>query len=329
MERTLMIRRLLPVLILMSVYSFAAKEPLKFWRIGNPNDVPAQTQRGYALMGGGSDQDAAFKFLCDRSGGGDFLILTASGDDDYNPYIQKLCRQNSVTTVRVADLPSASDPRVVEAIDHAEAVFITGGDQSDYVKFWKPSPMRAALQRAIDRGVPLGGTSAGLAILGEFGFAALNDTAYSKPALSNPYDERITIDHDFLKVPYMKSVITDTHFKKRDRLGRTLVFMARILQDAMASDVHSMAVDERSAVLVDEQGNGTVVGTGTGAYFYHPTQPPSVCKPGQPLTFENIDVVHVSKDGTFNVAAWTSTQGTKYRLDVRSGVIQSTSGALY
>lgn len=324
-----MTRRLLVLFILISSSAFADKEPLKFWRIGNSHDVVAQTRPGYALMGGGTDQDAAFKFLCERSGGGDFLILTASGDDDYNPYIQKLCRQNSVTTIRVADLASASDPRVTEAIDHAEALFVTGGDQSDYVRYWKPSPMRAAIQKAIDRGVPVGGTSAGLAILGEFSFAALNDTVYSKDALSNPYDAHVTLDRDFLTVPHMKSVITDTHFKKRDRLGRTLVFMARILQDTMASDVHSIAVDERSAVIVDEKGIGTVVGTGTGAYFYHPTQAPTLCKPGKPLTFENIDVMHVPTGGTFNLTGWTSNDAAKYRLDVRNGVIESTSGALY
>lgn len=324
-----MTTHILIAVLLISTCGFAENAPLKFWRIGNPHDAQAKTQRGYALMGGGADQDAAFKFLCERSGGGDFVILTASGDDDYNVYIQKLCRQNSVTTIRVADLPSAADPRIVEAIDHAEALFITGGDQSDYVRFWKSSPMRAAMQRAIDRGIPVGGTSAGLAILGEFSFAALNDTAYSKPSLSNPYDSHVTLDRDFLSVPYMKSVITDTHFKKRDRLGRTLVFMARILQDGMASSVHSIAVDERSAVAVDENGIGTVVGTGSGAYFYHPTQPPSVCKPDQPLTFENIEVTHVPAGGTFNLANWTGPDGDSYRLDVRNGVVQSTSGTLY
>ena len=324
-----MTRHLLLLFAFISSSAFANKEPLKFWRIGNPNDVVTQTHHGYALMGGGTDQDDAFKFLCERSGGGDFVILTASGDDDYNPYIQKLCHQNSVTTINVADLASASDPRVAQAIDHAEALFITGGDQANYVRYWKPSPMRGAIQKAIDRGVPVGGTSAGLAILGEFGFAALEDTVYSKDALKNPYDVHVTLDRDFLNVPHMKSVITDTHFKKRDRLGRTLVFLARVLQDGWSSDVHSIAVDERSAVIVDEKGIGIVVGTGTGAYFYHPTQAPSVCKAGEPLTFENIDVVHVPAGGTFSLAGWTSNDGAKYRLDVRKGVIQSTSSSNY
>ena len=35
-----------------------------------------------ALMGGGAKQDPAFHFLCERTNGGDFLILRANTDDD-------------------------------------------------------------------------------------------------------------------------------------------------------------------------------------------------------------------------------------------------------
>src|SRR5271157_617143 len=90
-------------LVLLALAPLARSQPAhpyKYFRAGNPADAPAaRTRPGYALMGGGSDLDPAFRFLCDRSGGGDFLILRARGDDDYNPYIQKICKQNSVATL--------------------------------------------------------------------------------------------------------------------------------------------------------------------------------------------------------------------------------------
>ena len=49
-------------------------------------------------MGGGEDSDDAFRWMCQRSGGGDFLVVRARGNDDYNPYIQKLCHENSAAT---------------------------------------------------------------------------------------------------------------------------------------------------------------------------------------------------------------------------------------
>ena len=58
----------------------------RYFRLGNPANLPAAVSHpGYALMGGGSDLDPAFRFLCDRAGGGDLLVLRATGDDDYNP----------------------------------------------------------------------------------------------------------------------------------------------------------------------------------------------------------------------------------------------------
>ena len=52
----------------------------------------------------------------------------------------------------------------------------------------------------------------------------------------------------------MQGILTDQHFVKRDRLGRSVGFLARILQDGMATSIREIAVDERNAVLVDENG---------------------------------------------------------------------------
>src|SRR5690348_9572169 len=86
-----------------------ADHSYKYFRAGNPADaVNAKPRAGYALMGGGADLDEAFRWLCDRAGGGDLLVLRATGDDDYNPYIRKLCPAlNSVATVLIPDRAAA------------------------------------------------------------------------------------------------------------------------------------------------------------------------------------------------------------------------------
>ncbi len=45
----------------------------------------------------------------------------------------------------------------------------------------------------------------------------------------------MTLIRDFLTVPQLEKLITDSHFAKRDRLGRTLGFLARIMQDGWSS----------------------------------------------------------------------------------------------
>jgi cyanophycinase len=255
-------------------------------------------------------------------------VLRASGDEDYNPYIQGLCKLNSVATLILKSREAAKDPFVADAIRHAEAVFIAGGDQAHYINWWMDTPAQQALNEAIGRGVPIGGTSAGLAVQGEFVYSAQGDAPDDKDlnspqTLANPFHPRVTIVHAFLKNPLLKNVITDTHFAARDRMGRTLVFMARILQDGRAQDVRDIAVDERTSVLLDPDGQAVVVGAGH-AYFLRSTQRPEVCKAGVPLTFRGIAARSLRAGQHFDVGRWSSSEGTAYTLAVEGGVVRST-----
>src|SRR5947209_1252635 len=109
----------------------------QYIRAGNAQDRTTKPEPGFALMGGGKDQDEAFKWMCKKANGGDFLILRATGTDAYNPYLQKLCPElNSVSTLIIHSREAANDPVTREALHRAEAIFISGGDQSNYVKFW-------------------------------------------------------------------------------------------------------------------------------------------------------------------------------------------------
>ena len=110
----------------------------------------------------------------------------------------------------------------------------------------------------------------------------------STDVLPNPYFDLVTLVKDFLKVPHLENLLTDSHFARRDRMGRSLGFLARIMQDGWSKSPREVAIDEKSAVLVEGDGKATVVGSGKGAYFMHPAEKPEVCKDGTPLTFRNV-----------------------------------------
>jgi cyanophycinase len=290
---------------------------------------------GIAMMGGGDDLDEAFRWLCGKANGGDFLILRAHGDDDYNSYVNGLCKVNSVATLIIPDRDAAQDPAVTSIILHAEAVFIAGGDQANYIHFWRGTPVQDAINQDIANGKPIGGTSAGLAVQGAFAYGALNDPddseLHSKEALANPYHNQVTVVRDFLKIPHLENTLTDSHFAIRDRMGRTLVFLARIMQDGWSKAPREVAIDKKSAVLVEADGKAVVVGSGRGAYFLRPTQTPDVCRKEVPLSFMNVSVYRVPSGGHFDISSWTGSGGTSYSLSVEQGVIHSTQpdGAVY
>lgn len=321
--------QLFSFLLVVCTVHLTQAQSYKYFRLGNKEDVQTKPIAGIAMMGGGSDLDEAFRWLCNKGNGGDFLVLRARGDDDYNPYINGLCKANSVATLIIPDRTAAEDPAVAEIIRKAEVVFIAGGDQSNYVRGWQGTPVERAINDNIAAGKPIGGTSAGLAVQGEFVYGCMKDKPDDKDlastdVLPDPYFDRVTLVRDFLKIPHLENLITDSHFAKRDRMGRTLGFLARIVKDGWSASPREVAIDEKSAVLVEADGKAAVVGTGKGAYFMRPTHPPETCEKGVPLTFREIDVYRVRAGGHFDLNTWKGEGGSAYSLSVVNGKIEST-----
>ncbi len=319
---------LLVILTFSAIAAFGRTSHLKYIRQGNPNDAQTRAQAGIAMMGGGDDLDEAFRWLCAKGSGGDFLILRAHGSADYNPYVSGLCQTNSVATLIIPTRKAAMEPRAVEIISQAEVIFIAGGDQSRYVNFWKGTPVEEAINAHVSLGKPIGGTSAGLAVMGQFVYGCLEDKPddadlTSREVLADPYAKRVTLVSDFLKVPGLENVLTDSHFAKRDRMGRSLGFLARIVQDGWSKTPREIAIDEKSALLVEPNGRAKVVGPGLGVYFLQVTEAPTVCKPAQPLTLRSVAAYRALAGSTFDIRDWSGDGGEAYSISVEAGQIHT------
>jgi len=310
--------------------SAGGKARYEYYVVGNEGDVTTSTSAGLLLMGGSTDVDEAFQWMINKSGGGDFVVIRATGTDAYNPYIYDLGTVNSVATIIIKNRTAASDPFVIEKIRSAEALFIAGGDQYNYVDYWKGTPVEDAIHYLVTRDVPIGGTSAGLAIMGEFLFSAENGTVDSDTALTNPYNRRVALDRDFLVLPNMSNIITDSHFVARDRMGRLVTFLARLMQDDWSTDAKGIGIDEKTALLVEPNGTISLVGVGA-AYFLRTPGKPEVCESRTALTFRDLSVYRISGSATFNLSKWSGKGGTSYGLSAENGVLTSTQsgGAIY
>ena len=311
--------------------AFSAKQ-YSYFRVGSASDITTATTPGTVLMGGGTDVDAAFQWMCQRSGNGDFLVIRATGTDAYNPYIQQLCpAENSVATLIIPNRTAASDPFVIAAIQNAEALWIAGGDQSNDINYWQGTPVEDALNTLISRGVPIGGTSAGMNVLAEFLYSAQASQAItSSEALANPFSKYLTLVRDFVGISVLQGIVDDPHFVTRDRMGRDLAFMCRVYTNGWSPAPRDIAIDEKTALLIDGSGNGTVVGSST-VYFLRAPGAPQVCQPGVPLTYQNITVYRINASGSFNLSTWKGRGGTTYTVSANAGVLSSTqsNGSIY
>ena len=307
-------------------------KPYKYFVVGDPADVvlPQPARPAMVLMGGGPDVDDAFRWMIKKGGGGNFVVIRATGTDAYNPYIYAMGGLRSVETIIIPSREAANDPFVIQRIKGAEALFIAGGDQSDYIRFWKDTPVEAALQELASRNIPLGGTSAGLAVMGQYIFSALNGSVTSAEALADPYDKRMTLDRDFLALPDLTRVVADSHLDARDRMGRVVTFLARVVNDKWTSVARGIGIDVETALLV-EGGQATRAGAGA-AYFLQTVGFPEQCAPGLPLTYRNIGVQRLSGKGSFDLRNWAGYGSTtNYAVSAVQGVLSSTQpgGAIY
>lgn len=277
---------------------------------GSAIDISTNHQFGVCMMGGASENDNAMIWFLNKADGGDVVVLRASGSNGYNDYMysQLGVSINSVTTFVINNEAGAIDPYVLQKVTNAEAIWFAGGDQYDYVSYFKDNAMEDALNDFINvKGGVIGGTSAGMAILGSAYFSAENGTVTNAQALSNPYHNRMTLGYnDFLEIPFLENVITDTHYDDPDRRGRHTAFLARY---AIDNNTHAfgIACNEYTAVCIDSFGRAYVYGDYPNypeyAYFLRSNcvefgneYLPETCEPGQPLVWNrNGEALKVSK----------------------------------
>lgn len=321
-------RMMLSLLLLVATVALPAEAKVTRYLTGNAADVVVSLAGPAHDFGGGStDVDAAIQWMIDQVRGCtscatkiDVVILRSSGSNGYNDYIYAMNGVDSVETLVITSARDSNTTAVETTVKNAEVVFFAGGDQCDYVKYFKGTRVETAVESVYAKGGGVGGTSAGTAIQGDFTYDGCSGSAVSADALANPYHRTVTFTYDFFKWANLQNTITDSHFVPRDRMGRTMAFIARQIKDGKASSVLSIAVNEVTSVVVDRNGLATVMGDGP-AYFILGDHMPEVCQAGTPLTFSNFKIWKVPSGGTFDLKN-RPTSGY-YLRSVTNGVISS------
>lgn len=118
---------------------------------GDTANAVAQPTPGYVLMGGSTENDSAMVWWLKRSGGGDVLVIRASGSNGYNDYLYSDLGipVNSVETIKFNSRAASFDPYVIRRINECEALWIAGGDQGVYTNYWKNSPVDSLINKAV------------------------------------------------------------------------------------------------------------------------------------------------------------------------------------
>lgn len=298
-------------------------------RIGTAN-IDSTPESLYFLNGGGDNIDGAFVEYLKALDGGDMLILSGKDEPlEYNEYFTDLAEQlniplNSVTTVLIHSRQGAGDKRLLKLINESEGIFFSGGDQFKYVDRLTNTSSLKAINEKVTTGIPFGGTSAGLAIMGDLIFSAENGSVSSDEIITDPMSEKITLEDSMFKLPLLNNILTDTHFVMRDRMGRLISFLGRGHNQAKTL-VNGLGVDEDTALLIDKSGTAKVWGTGN-VYLLRPTTQPQITEGN--FAWKKIQVNRWTPGNSFT---WAKTSPPDYFYDLSNGEIISSQadGEIY
>jgi cyanophycinase len=296
-------------------------------KVGSTTDKVTTTSGGFVLMGGGADVDAAMQWMINKSGGGDVVVLRSTGTNAYNSYLFGLGTVNSVQTLLIDNTTEGNDACVGETIKHAEMVFIAGGNQQNYIDYFKGKAVGDALNYLINtKKVPIGGTSAGMAIMGQYyhpGGAAEDATVLMNPT-------SIAIGNNFLNNGLLNNVVTEPHFTQRSRQPRLTSFLASSIYNYGATwqNMRGIACDEATAYALDANGTGKVFGT-NACFFVKATGAPEVLAANTALTWnlsgQALNVYRVpgttSGTNTFNMTTFTGAGGATQFWSVNRGTL--------
>jgi len=291
---------------------------------------PGATEGALMLLGGGDWPVPAFRWFVEKMGHGHLVILRVSGADDLQQdFLEEIGGAASVETLVFHSRSAASDPRVLEILRHADGIFFGDGDQSNYVGYFKGTPLNALVEEHVRGGKPVGGTSAGLAILGAYSYGAMDGGGLvSADAMRNPLGGGVTLVRDFLHLPYLSRVITDSHFAIRARWGRLLVFVGLLASEQSDDGITGIGVDEKAALCIEANGMGRVYSIGRGfAWLVRPMRAPDSIAKAR-FNFRGVPVVGIGAESGIDMSSFTVTRPSfELKVNVVNGEFDAPSSA--
>jgi cyanophycinase len=189
----------------------------------SPSRVPENSNRGYIVPIGGrigdSDILSHFVQLCGSARAKIAIIPTASSDPDTGDhYAQafKALGARTATTVPIDGRADCEREDVLDALEKADGVFLTGGTQLRLSTTLGGTSVAKILRRRNANGQHVAGTSAGAAFLSEH-MIAFGDEG------PTPRQGMVALAPG---LGLTNRVVVDQHFRQRDRLGRLLMALA-------------------------------------------------------------------------------------------------------
>lgn len=167
------------------------------------------------------------------------VVMTVASDlpKELGAEYRKVLKRLGAGEVIVVDVSRREDTlseKAMKALEEATAVFFTGGDQLHITALMGGTEMDKLIKRRHGKGLLLGGTSAGAAMMS-------NSMLLGGDGECNPRSGAVEIGPG---MDFVVGAVIDTHFSQRGRHGRLIAAVAHYPQDV------GLGLDEDTAIVV-------------------------------------------------------------------------------
>jgi len=210
------------------------------------------------IIGGGEKTEGLMKEMLKVSGVGqnDYVIILPMSSEE--PDSSMIFAQEDLASVGINKvvgfnfiLNGPVTQSRIDSILKAKLIFITGGDQTRFMKIVGKGPIYKAIHDAYKNGATIAGTSAGAAVMSK---KMITGNALKYPEYTGRYP---TIEPGNIEITeglgLVANVIVDQHFIKRQRMNR---LMSVSLENPNETCI---GIDESTAIVVSGN-NFTVAG---------------------------------------------------------------------
>ncbi|MGW0608345.1 hypothetical protein [Streptomyces sp. NPDC002640] len=279
-------------------------------RLGSSADVSRTTWSGpaYTMNGSGAVVPATMAKAVDAIRGGtgtlDVVVLAGSAPTSGSQTPEcdatmRLAGVNSCTTWTLTTRNDGNNTQANTDIRNAEFVYFAGGDQCRYAD-WKGTSLQNSVKSVVAKGGGSGGGSAGHHINSAVVYDACEGSVTSDEALYDPYDPYVTFTTGMFSWPNYANTINDSHFQERDRMGRTMAFVARAIEDGLTTGgaAWGVGVNEGGSLFIDKDGKATVAGADT--FVVLGDHRPEVAEPDDWLTYYDYKIWRLRPGATYD-----------------------------
>ncbi len=214
------------------------------------------------LVGGGAEKNGVSSWSTPAyrwAGEGKRVAIIGTSTGTLAPYFIQQCGAVRAKEFAIDSHDSADSQATYDTLISYDVIFFRGGDQYEYYNLYRNTKLQEAVNYVYQQGGTLCGTSAGMHILSSVIFTAENGTVYPYECIENPNNQYVTLASDFMYL--VPGFIFDTHFAERGRFGRLVGFLANF-QLNQGISITGLGMDDMTCMTVDENGLGTVYGTG-------------------------------------------------------------------